>query len=213
MGSRVECPLENTLGKQNWRKSGGASHAQKSHCNASRKQIPYCHHHYSTVFRDSTLRYQQMEITMRLVFNMDVGVSSFGSPKKSLRKLDIEVRGPVLVLYKVELHQCLEAQEIRVCVFFCFCVCVCLCFVACVWLHTFPSLLPSLHACMHTLHARIHYIMHTYITCTHTYTCIQIHAPDIQHIHRHTVHIYTYLHISIYSTSIYIHIHAYVYGS
>lgn len=115
-----------------------------------------------------------------------------------------------------------EAQEIRYeicnmhrCMMVCFfCVCVCLCFVACVWLHTFPSLLPSLHACMHTLHARIHYIMHTYITCTHTYayTCIQIHAPDIQHIHRHTVHIYTYLHISIYSTFIYMRMYVlYIY--
>lgn len=129
------------------------------------------------------------------------------------------MRGPVLVLYKVELHQCLGSpgNTIRNMQYASmhdgvFLLCVCLCFVACVWLHTFPSLLPSLHACMHTLHARIHYIMHTYITCTHTYAyaCIQIHAPDIQHIHRHTVHIYTYLHISIYSTSIYIHIHAYV---
>lgn len=74
----------------------------------------------------------------------------------------------------------------------------------CMCLATYLPLPPSLPTCLHAYIACTHALHYAHIPIR---TCIQIHAPDIQHIHRHTVHIYTYLHIHPY-TSIYIHIHA-----
>ena len=71
----------------------------------------------------------------------------------------------------------------------------------CMCLATYLPLPPSLPTCLHAYIACTHALHYAHIPIR---TCIQIHAPDIQHIHRHTVHIYILAY-----TSIYIHIHSY----
>ena len=169
-----------------------------------------------------------MENYHEACFNMDVGNEIMVESntvqicqlvwftRKPLRKLDVRcvarcwscTRWSFTSVWKPRKSRRRNMQQasmhdgVMVCFFLLVCVCV---FVfCCMCLATYLPLPPSLPTCLHAC-----------ITCTHALhyahipirTCIQIHAPDIQHIHRHTVHIYTYLHVHPY-TSIYIHIHA-----